>query len=246
MPLLVLTAIVQICFVIHVVRTGRPYYWALIILSFPVIGCVAYYFLEVFPNSREHRAARRAAVGVARALKPDAEFKRRLEEMETCGSVDNKAALAEECMRLGFTEEAVRLFEGCLTGPHADDAQLQFGLAQAQFAAQQFNRAGPTLARLRAGHPGFKPEEARLLHARVLEATGRDAEAQREYEELVEVYVGLEAKVRYAQFLRRLGYETQANSVFQGIVEYARRARITHEAELEWVKLARRSMQAPA
>jgi hypothetical protein len=54
--------------VIHAVRTGRPYYWALIILSFPVIGCVAYYFLEVFPNSREHRSARRAAAGLARAL----------------------------------------------------------------------------------------------------------------------------------------------------------------------------------
>jgi hypothetical protein len=160
--------------------------------------------------------------------------------------VDNKAALAEECLRLGFTEDAVRLLEGCLTGPHAGDAQLLFALARAQFAAQQFGQAGTTLARLRGGHPAFKPEEARLLHARILEATGRDTDAQSEYEELIEVYVGLEAKVRYAQLLRRLGYETQANSVFQGIVEYARRARITHEAELEWVKLARRSLQHSA
>jgi hypothetical protein len=246
MPLLILTAIVQLCFVVHAVRTGRPYYWALIILSFPVIGCVAYYFMEVFPNSREHRSARRAAANLARTLKPDAEFKRRLEEVETCGSVDNKTALAEECLRLGFAEEAVRLYQGCLAGPHADDAQVLFGLVRAQFAAEQFPQAAAALTRLRVGRPGFKPEEVRLLHARILEATGRDAEAQREYEELIEVYVGLEAKVRYAQLLRRLGYETQSNALFQGVVDYARRARIAHEAELEWVKVARRGIQPQA
>jgi hypothetical protein len=246
MPLIVLTAVIQLCFVVHVIRTGRPYYWAIIIMSFPVVGCVAYYFAEIFPNSREHRSARRAAAGIVRALQPDAQFKRRMQEVETCGSVDNKAALADECLRMGFTEDAVRLYEGCLAGPHANDAQLLFGLAQAHFAHQQFERAEQSLARLLDAHPAFKAQEARLLRARILEGLGREQEALHEYEELVDVYVGLEAKVRYGQLLRRMGYETQACSVFQGIVEYARRVRITHDAEREWLGLARRSVRAPS
>lgn len=144
---------------------------------------------------------------------------------------------------MGFTEDAVRLYESCLTGPHANDPQLLFGLAQAQFGHQQLDRAADTIARLRSAHPTFKPEDGRLLLARILEAQGRDEEAQREYEELVEVYVGLEAKYRYGQLLRRMGYEKQANSVFQDIVDYARRARISHEAEREWLSLARHSIQ---
>jgi hypothetical protein len=246
MPLIVLTAIIQLCFVVHVIRTGRPYYWAVIIMSFPVVGCVAYYFVEVFPNSREHRSARRAAAGIVRALQPDAAFKRRMQEVETCGSVDNKAALADECLRMGFTEDAVRLYQGCLAGPHANDPQLLFGLAQAQFGHQQFEHAEQSLARLRDAHPAFKAQEARLLRARILEGLGRDQEALREYEELVDIYVGLEAKVRYGQLLRRMGYETQACSVFRGVVDYARRVRITHEAEREWLGLARRSLRAPS
>jgi hypothetical protein len=246
MPLIVLTAIIQLCFVVHVIRTGRPYYWAVIIMSFPVVGCIAYYFAEIFPNSREHRSARRAAASIVRALQPDAEFKRRMQEVETCGSVDNKASLAEECLRLGFTEDAVRLYAGCLAGPHANDPQLLFGLAQAQFAHQQFESAGQVLARLRGAHPAFQAQEARLLHARVLEGLGRNEEALREYEELSEVYVGLEAKVRYAELLRRMGHETQARSVFQGVVDYARRVRITHDAEREWLGVARRSLRAPS
>jgi len=246
MPLIALTAIIQLCFVVHVIRSGRPYYWAVIIMSFPVVGCVAYYFVEIFPNSREHRTARRAAASVARALQPDAEFKRRMEEVETCGSVDNKAALAEECLRLGFTADAVRLYEGCLAGPHANDPQLLFGLAQARFADGQFERAGETLSHLHSAHPAFKAQESRLLHARILEGRGREEDALREYEHLVEIYVGLEAKVRYGQLLRRLGYETQARSVFQGVVDYARRAHITHDAEREWLGVARRSLRAPS
>lgn len=245
MPLIVLTAIVQLCFVVHVIRTGRPYYWALIIMSFPVIGCVAYYFVEIFPNSTEHRSARRAAANIVRALAPDAQFKRRMDQVETCGSVENKASLAQECLRLGYTEDAVRLYDSCLAGPHADDAQLMFGLAQALYAHQQFERAGEVLGRLRSAHPGFKAQDARLLHARLLEGLGRESEALREYEELIEVYVGLEAKVRYAQLLQHLGHQAQARRVFEDIVDYARKIRITHDTEREWLGIARRSVRAP-
>ena len=66
MPLIILTVIVQGCFIFHVFKTGRPYWWAYVILGFPVLGCVVYYFVEVFPNSREHRAANRAARGLER------------------------------------------------------------------------------------------------------------------------------------------------------------------------------------
>ena len=42
MPLLIaLTVIIQICFVVHALRTGRPTYWVFIIMAAPVTGCVA-------------------------------------------------------------------------------------------------------------------------------------------------------------------------------------------------------------
>jgi hypothetical protein len=38
MPLLILTVIIQACFIFHVFKTGRPYWWAYVILGFPVAG----------------------------------------------------------------------------------------------------------------------------------------------------------------------------------------------------------------
>jgi hypothetical protein len=49
--------LIQFCFAYHALKTGRPYWWVFIIMGFPVMGCVIYYFVEVFPGSREQRRA---------------------------------------------------------------------------------------------------------------------------------------------------------------------------------------------
>ena len=93
--LIVLSVVVQAFFIFHVFRTGRPYWWAYVILAFPLGGSLIYYFVEIFPNSRQERQARKAVRGIVRSIQPDAELKRRAEELEICGSMDNKMALAE-------------------------------------------------------------------------------------------------------------------------------------------------------
>jgi hypothetical protein len=74
-----LTVLNQACFIFHVFKTGRPYWWAFVILAFPVLGCVVYYLVEVFPNSQAHRAVRKTVRRVAQVMAPDAEFLRRVE-----------------------------------------------------------------------------------------------------------------------------------------------------------------------
>ena len=174
MPVLIaLTAVIQAFFIYHVYRSGRPYWWAFIILSFPVIGCVAYYMLEIFPGSREHRSARRAAMELARAFNPSAELKRRLEELATCPSVANRIAAAEEFMRCGIFNEAVRLYAEAIDGPHADDPSLLLGLARAHVNNGTFREAQEALARLKALDARYRPEEARLLYRAHAPGAGR-------------------------------------------------------------------------
>jgi hypothetical protein len=97
-----LTLLIQACFIDHVFKTGRPYCWAFVILAVPLLGCLIYYLVEVFPHSSEHRAVRKTGRKVAQAIAPDAEFVRRIEEVEICGSVENKAALADGCLGRGL------------------------------------------------------------------------------------------------------------------------------------------------
>lgn len=243
MPLLIaLTAFIQAFFLFHVFRTGRPYWWALLILSTPIVGCIIYYLVEVFPGSREQRDAKRVARQVAFAFMPHAELQRRLSDVELCPSVNNRIAAAEGLMRCGMYNRAVGMYESALSGIYVKDPQLLMGLARAHVNNHTFEQAREVLERLGRIDARFRPDESRLLNARALEGLGREEEALQEYEELTHVFVGLEAKCRYALLLKRLGFSKQANHIFRDVLVYARRFNIRLEAEQVWIDTARRSL----
>jgi len=244
MPLIILTLIIQACFIYHVFKTGRPYWWAFVILSFPIVGCIVYYFVEVFPGSREHSAANRATRDIARAFNPDKELKQRMEAVEVAPTVDNKVALAQELLRFDRAQEAVELYREARSGPHASDPDLAFGLAQAYLGAGDFAHARDVVDELQARDRKFRENDVALVRARALEGLGDDMSALQAYEHLANAAVGLEPKVRYGQLLKRLGHETQAQSVFRDVIEHARRFKIKHEEERAWVSVARKELGA--
>jgi len=237
-----LTIFIQACFIFHVFKTGRPYWWAFIIFAFPLVGCLIYYLVEVFPNSQEHRSVRKTVRKVTQAMAPDAEFLKRVEEMEICGSVENKAALADECLARGLTVEAVRLYEQCVVGPYAGDAKLRYGLVQAYLADRQWGRALEVIDAFVRDQPEFRSNEVALLRARALEGKGDLDAARGVYERLLPGFVGLEARYRYAMLLKASGNGDAAREQLQTILAHAKRFRIRHEEEQEWVTAARRGI----
>jgi hypothetical protein len=233
---------IQFCFAFHALKTGRPYWWIFIIMGFPVMGCVIYYFVEVFPGSREHRRANKAARAIVRALEPDADLKKRVEELEICGSLDNKLALAAECMNHQMYPEAIKLYESCLNGTYAADGAILFGLAKAAVEAGEWSKAGGALARLKADAPKTRPLEVRLLEARVLEGRGENDAAIAAYRELVPAFVGLEARYRYGRLLLRLGKQDAAMEMFSEVVKHAKRFASSIEEEERWASAAKQAI----
>ena len=244
MPILgAIVLLIQFCFAYHALKTGRPYWWIFVIMAFPVMGCVIYYFVEVFPGSREHRSAHKTARRIAKSLQPDADLKRRAEELEICGSVDNKRALAEECIAHGMHPEAMRLFESCLTGPFASDASLVYGWARSAVEAADWAKATEAIARLRAIDAKYRQHEVRLLEARVFEGKGENDAALAAYRELLPVFVGLEARYRYGALLSRLGQEQAALQIFNEVLTHSKRFASTIEDEQRWVAAAQQAIR---
>ena len=231
--------LIQFCFAYHALKTGRPYWWIFVIMAFPVMGCVIYYFVEVFPGSKEHRSANRAARAIARALEPDAELKKRAEELEVCGSVDNKLSMAAECMNHQMFVEAMKLYESCLNGAYATDGNILFGMSKAAVEAGQWDKAASSLAKLKTGSPKLRPLEVRLLEARVLEGLGDNDKALSAYRELINAFVGLEARFRYGALLSRLGKQEAAMEMFNEVVKQAKRFNSSIEEEERWASAAK-------
>jgi len=239
-----LVLLIQLSFAYHALKTRRPYWWIFVIMGFPVMGCVLYYFIEVFPSSRESRSAHKAARAIARALDPDKDLRARVADVEACGSVENRMLLARECMEQGMHAEAASLYRSCLTGVHESDPDIRYGLAGALFMEGKHEEAVELARRLRASHPGFRPADVGLLLACALEGANRLDEALAELGVLADTYPGEEGRWRYGALLRRLGRNADAQAVFLRMLRNAERQPPHYrDAQRDWLKLARENMQ---
>jgi hypothetical protein len=233
--------LLQIVCLVHAGRTGRPYYWFMIILFVPGLGILAYIAVEVIPGLLRGRTATQLSRTVAAGVDPTRQYRELARALETVPSVANFRALADECVRLGRYDEATELYKGALTGMHEAEPGAMLGLATAEFRKGDANAAGGTLDRLFAVNPEFSSTEADLLAARILEAKGRLPEALTAYERVSARYPGEEAKSRMALLLHRTGAEQQARAIFAEICKSVERGPAFYRrAQREWYEIARR------
>ena len=236
---------IQLCFAYHALKTRRAYWWLFIIMGFPVMGCVLYYFVEVFPTSRESRSAEKAVRAIAKAFDPDKELRAAVADVEACGSVENRVRLARECMEHKMYDDAAALYRSCLNGVHDTDPDIRHGLAGALLEGGKFGEALPVAQKLRVSHPTFRSAEVGLVIARALEGANRLEEALGELKVLADTYPGEEGRWRYGALLRRMGRADDAQEVFRRMLRNAERLPSHYrDAQRGWLDMARESMQA--
>ena len=166
------------------------------------------------------------------------DLEQKLAALKECPSVANRIAAADELMRCGRFDEAVPVYQSALSGIYSNAPDFLFKLAQAQIEANVPVAAAVTVARLMRDHNSFRPEETRLLRARVLEGQGRVGAALDEYDCLTSAYVGLEAKCRFGLLLMREGQIERANLVFTQMAQDAEQSSYAQRVEQHWLRVA--------
>jgi hypothetical protein len=230
--------LVQIGIAVHALRTGRPLWWLAIILFFPVLGGLIYFLVEVLPEIRSSRSMRGFGSDIVKTVVPNAALHRRAEALAVCGSVQNKLALAQECMARGHFDEAITLYESAREGPFAAAPDVLLGLARARFRNGEAKAARDLLEALMAGHPDYYPQDVAILKARAADAAGDSETALHELEAMLDRSVGLETRFRYGEILARTGKTQEARTELKGVVNHARRFRIG-PTERPWAKRSR-------
>jgi hypothetical protein len=229
----------QIFFVIHAARTGRPYYWMMVIFFVPLMGMLAYIALELLPEMSRSPAASRTVSNARQMINPEGNYRALAEALEITPTTGNKRALADECVRLGKYDEAEALYRDALRGVHATDPYIMLGLARVQFARDDAARCVRTLDELRAVDPDFQSAEGHMLYARSLEALGRTDQALTEYEALAQYFGGEEPRVRHALLLRQMGRTDAAREAFTEIKRSIERAPAFYRRnQREWYRVA--------
>lgn len=245
MPILALVILAaQVAFVLHAIKRGHAYGWIYLIIFLPGIGCLIYAIGVVIPELRTSRTARRFSTGVANALDPARDLRKKLDNLQASDSVENRILLAEELSQKGLFDDAIALYRDSLRGVHEFDARLLLGLARTYFNKKDFDQTLATLTTLKDHCPDARSQDGHLLYARALAGLNRHTEAVSEFNALLSYFTGPEAKCIYGQYLYDTGNADQAKAVFRDILDTARRAP-KHYSKLHksWLSLAREGLK---
>jgi hypothetical protein len=241
--LLIISIALQVACAVHVVRSGRPLYWVWILFIGSYLAVIVYVLVAVIPDLRNDPRSRRAVRGVLQTFDPERQRRMIKQRLEVADTVDNRRALAEECMRLGDYANAAELYTSVLKGMYANDSGFLLGLAQAQAGLEDFPAARSTLDSLYAAHPDFRSSDAELLRARALQASGDIPAALSAYQALAISYPGEEARYRYGVLLKQRERFNEARTVFGEMLKRAKNSPSYYRRkESEWLDSAKREL----
>ncbi|SON56392.1 Flp pilus assembly protein TadD, contains TPR repeats [Hartmannibacter diazotrophicus] len=208
-----LSLIISIVACVHVVRTGREYYWLLLILIFQPLGAIIYSVAIVLPELFGGGRAQRAGRALSAQLDPAGAYRQAARAVDDNPSVYNRIQLATAAFDLGRYEEAERLYRESAEGIYADDPALLLGRARALIELKRPQEALELLQRLHdLGEEGRTPQAALAL-GRAQEALSNLDEAELAYEQAALHLPGLEGMARYAALLSARGREKDAEAV---------------------------------
>jgi hypothetical protein len=241
LPYGILLTILDILLVVHAAKTGRFSPWGYVILFLPGIGAVAYVIVELAPEWLGSYRGQKARRGIATALNPTGRYRALKDELAVVDTIANRAALAEECLKIGKPEEALENYQAILGLPMGDEASFMIGKARAEFALQRAADAAATLEEVKRRWPETRSADGHLLYARALEASGRTAEALANYDNVGRYYPGAEPRVRAAELLMRLGRAEEAKTIAEDVVRTLGRApKHVRRNQREWFEAAQK------
>jgi len=244
MPLVVLSVIVQIAFIIHILKTGRNTTWIWVVMMLPAAGAAAYFFMEILPDLRQSRSGVKAQRGLGKIMNPNKGLKEATNNFTVVDTVENSSKLAAEYLNKGEFAEAKALYEKCLTGIHEDDPDLMYGLAQAEYGLENYSRTRQVLDDLIRNNPTYKNVDAHLLYARCLVKLNETDAALKEFSALDEYYPGPEATYRYAMLLQTLGKQDQVEQLLEKILQNAKLSDKHYRARYKsWINKAKMELK---
>ena len=232
-----LHVLVAIFFAVHVIRTGQPMYWLMILFLFPGIASVVYFVAVYLPNSKLQHGARKAVSAAAKTLDPGRELREARDAYDFTPTAQNQMRLASALLEAGNAEEAAATYEACLNGPFSGDLEIRLGAARATLASGRAAAAVAHLQTICSSDDKFRPEQVSLLLAQALAAAGRQDDARAEFEFALSRYNSFTVQAEFAIWAAGVGDAERANQLYGELQRTMERwARHTRDLNRELIR----------
>lgn len=230
MAWLALSIFVQIVCAIHVIRNGRNGLWIMVIMFFSLLGCAAYFVIEILPGMQGNRHVRTARARAMDKIDPERALRTARDRLSLADTAANRIAVADALSGLGRHAEAVPLYRDALARNPGSDAATEVRLAEALLETGDAAEAGAVLDRIVEPQGIGARDRLALLRARVREQQRRIDEAMAIYSDIVTRYPGEEARCRYAALLIETGQRERARALLEEVESRMKRLDRTQRA----------------
>ncbi len=180
----------------HAYRNNSMQSWFWLILLLPGIGCAIYLYHHFYNRSNIET--------IAEGVKTVVNSNYKLEQLEKAhrlsDNITTKTNLAGAYAAYGRYDDAIQLYQECLTGFMADDPTLQMKLLQTHFLKNDHKE---TIAVGRKLHhqKEFRNSTERVSFAWSLYNSGAIAEAEKEFQDMEKTSANHWHRMEYAKFL---------------------------------------------
>jgi hypothetical protein len=233
--------IAQIACVVHLLRTGRPYWWLWIIFAIPLVGVVAYIYVEVRPTW-----GKLDLESILWKFKSRSErITIRQQHLEESSTVKNRLALAAELHEAGQFDRECQVLADGLRGAFKDDVTLLLRLAEAHLEAGRAEEAQKIVEQIVPPRSPDVQLQHALLKARALARMGNSAEAEQLFKELIARKKSEAPRYYYAEFLLVGGRGDEALGILHNILrQYRRGTPVWRYQEKRWFYASRKLLKS--
>lgn len=208
----IIIALQAIC-VFHSFRTGNQSRWIWVIIFLPLVGCVAYLFMEVL--NRQHVSSIQA--DVSKLVNPTGKIKELEKKFLFTDTFANRVALADAYIDKALYQKAIDLYEPALKGLFENNEHVIEQLIFAYYKLERFHDAAKLAPRI-SKKLNFTKTRANLLYALSLEKIGEVSSAESEFKRMNHRFSNYESRYNYGEFLVRSNRIEEADEVFASIV----------------------------
>ncbi len=208
----------QIFCVVHCLRNSKPTWWIWFIIFVPLVGSIAYIYIEIISKNNSHLVRKRVDIGSV--LNPGAHIKKLEANLQFTDTFANRIKLADAYLAAGQYDDAIALYEGSLKGAFADNVHALSQLVIAYFNKERYDDVVATVPGVYKAQQ-FAKSQAHLMYALSLEQLDRIDDAEKEFKLMKGRFSCFEQRYQYGQFLRRQGRDDDADKIFGDIIDEA-------------------------
>lgn len=227
---------INLFFMVHALKTGRPYYWVWILFAMPFIGALAYFFVEMRPRMGRinwKQIQWQFASPKARVAFLD-------EIVGGSPTVTNRCRLAAELEQHERWDDAIKQYRECLNGVFADDPRLRILLANALLNQGSVQEANDIILLVGVQRDAQLEEDRKMIVLRCKSELGDHEVAIDGMAQLATKTYSLAPRYYLAHAKQVAGRHEEALADAQAILQAYRRGNaLFRRSEQEWFRKAK-------